>query len=89
MIYAVLILFLLFLVTLVITICEKGTIEKQKEEYAILENKFAGLEKEYNSLHEIMKIKSENRKEADEKKNELYNGDPVDNAISGLSKHSN
>lgn len=34
-----------------------------------------------------LKIKSENRTEADEKINALHNGNSVSNAIAGLSKH--
>lgn len=40
-----------------------------------------------SKVHEELKIKSENRSEADEKINALHNGDSVDNAINGLSKH--
>ena len=39
------------------------------------------------TLKEELKIKSENRKKADEKINALHTGDAVDNAINGLSKH--
>ena len=40
-----------------------------------------------SKLHDELRIKNENRKEANEKVESLHNGDAVSNAINGLSKH--
>lgn len=52
-----------------------------------LEELYDGLTKEFNILVEAEKAKDKRRKEADEKINNLHNGDSVDNAIEQLSKH--
>ena len=39
------------------------------------------------ALKEELKVKSENRKEADEKINALHTGDALGNALDGLHKH--
>lgn len=44
-------------------------------------------EAENSKLNKALKTISKNRKEADEKIDELYNGDSVSNAIDGLCKH--
>ncbi len=45
------------------------------------------LMKELENARFQLKIKSDNRKEADEKINALHTGDAVDNAINGLSNN--
>ena len=50
------------------------------------QEKYEGLEKEFAKLVEANKIKSKNKEEADEKINNLHNGDSVDNAINILRK---
>ena len=52
-----------------------------------LDELYDGLTKEFNLLVEAEKAKDKRRKEADEKINNLHNGDTVSNAINGLSKH--
>lgn len=47
------------------------------------------LHEEIKKLNGIDKIKADNRREADEKINDLYNGDVVDNAIDELCNNKN
>lgn len=54
-----------------------ATTEKEKDVYA----------KQVQRLTSAAKITAENEKEANEKIDEVYSGDAVDNALSGLSKH--
>ena len=86
MVYCVLILLALLGGCFVGLVCSKYKIDEQKDEYKKLKNEYTGLQKEFNALYDIVTIKEGNKKEADEKINDLYNGDPVDNAIAGLSK---
>lgn len=53
------------------------TSEKEKDGFA----------KQVQRLMSAAKITAENEKEANEKIDEVYSGDAVDNALSGLSKH--
>lgn len=53
------------------------TTEKEKDGYA----------KQVQRLMSAAEITAENEKEANEKIDEVYSGDAVDNALSGLSKH--
>ena len=55
------------------------TTEKEKDGYA----------KQVQRLMSAAEITAENEKEANEKIDEVYSGDAVDNALSGLSKHKN
>ena len=55
------------------------TSEKEKDGYA----------KQVQRLTSAAEITAENEKEANEKIDEVYSGDAVDNALSGLSKHKN
>ena len=55
------------------------TSEKEKNNYA----------KQVQRLMSAAEIMAKNEKEANEKVDELYSGDAVDNAINGLSKHKN
>lgn len=56
-----------------------ATTEKEKDGYA----------KQVQRLMSAAEITAENEKEANEKIDEVYSGDAVDNALSGLSKHKN
>lgn len=56
-----------------------ATSEKEKDGYA----------KQVQRLANAAEITAENEKEANEKIDEVYSGDAVDNALSGLSKHKN
>lgn len=47
------------------------------------------LHDEIKRLNSVDKIKSDNRRESDEKINDLYNGDVVDNAIDELRNNKN
>ena len=53
------------------------TTEKEKDGYA----------KQVQRLMSAAEITAENEKEANEKIDEVYSGDAVDNALIGLSKH--
>lgn len=55
------------------------TSEKEKDGFA----------KQVQRLTNAAEITTENEKEANEKIDEVYSGDAVDNALSGLSKHKN
>lgn len=56
-----------------------ATSEKEKDCYA----------NQVQRLTSAAEITAENEKEANEKIDEVYSGDAVDNALSGLSKHKN
>lgn len=56
---------------------KQSTIERQEELYN-------GLQKEFNTLVEAEKAKDKRRKEADEKNENLHNGNSVTNAINQL-----
>lgn len=76
------------ILVLVLIMCfQKKKIEQLKDTVEIKKRAYENLFKEYMQMKEEEIIKKENRKEADEKKNDLFNGNPVDNAIDGLSKH--
>ena len=60
--------------------------DTQKDLADSIENNKVLME-QLNKLHEELRIKNENREEADAKVNALHNGDSVSNAINGLSKH--
>lgn len=64
-------------------------IEKKQteEEFNRFVDKYEEMEKTISLLQSELRIKSENRKKADEKIEALHNGNVVDNAINGLSKH--
>lgn len=59
---------------------------KYKTAYKQEHNKLKGLEQEYLTLVEAYKIKKKNKEKADEKVDDLYNGDSVVNAINILRK---
>lgn len=55
------------------------TSEKEKDSYA----------RQVQRLTSAAKMVAANEREANEKIDEIYSGDAVDNALSGLSKHKN
>ena len=59
---------------------------KYKTAYEQEHNKLKGLEQEYLTLVEAYKIKKKNKEKADEKVDDLHNGDSVANAIDILRK---
>ena len=75
------------LAVILITAWQRKKITGLEEDLEIKTRAYSNLMSEYLKLKEAEQIKNENRKEADEKKNDIYNGNPVDNAITGLSKH--
>ena len=67
-------------------VTEKQRVELEKEfDVALTDNK--ELLNHLSTLKEELRIKNENRKKADEKIENLHNGDTVSNAINSLSKH--
>ena len=62
----------------------KSDMEKELET-ALNSNKV--LMEQLSLLREELRIKKNNRKKSNEKIDALHNGDAVDNAINGLSKH--
>lgn len=64
---------------LMLTKYQLATAEKERDGYA----------KQVQRLTNASEITNANRKEADEKIDNLHNGDAVDNALSELSKHKN
>lgn len=62
-------------------------IKKQKDTIEDLAKQLTDAWTDNNTLREMIDILKRNRKEADEKINELHNGDSVDNAINLLQQH--
>lgn len=65
-----------------------------KEKYESLKNQNTELKGDVKELKEVIsvlenegKLKAEKEREANEKINELHNGDSISNAINGLCKH--
>lgn len=65
----------------------KNEIKLIKTQLATSENEKDGYAKQVQRLTSAAEITTENEKEANEKIDEVYSGDAVDNALSGLSKH--
>lgn len=66
---------------------QKANAKKYRVKYEESNRMVAGLSRTINELRKEEAIKSENRKEAKEKINELHHGDALDNALNGLHKH--
>ncbi len=60
--------------------------KRTKIEYKDILDKYNGLTEEFQKILEANKIKDKNKEEADEKINNLHNGNSVDNAINILRK---
>lgn len=67
----------------------KAEMRVLKAQLATSEKEKDGFAKQVQRLANAAEITAENEKEANEKIDEVYSGDAVDNALSGLSKHKN
>ena len=87
MIYLIAGLVILSLIFFLMFLFEKNDKKKIKERYVQMELMNEGLKKELEKVTAISKIKEEKQNEANEKIEQLFDGDIVSNAIDGLSKH--
>lgn len=84
----IILLFLLIFVVLIFILSYKNEKMKQiKEEMKSLINANNNLHEEIKRLTSIDEIKSKNREEANEKINDLHNGDAIDNALNILRNY--
>lgn len=67
----------------------KAEIRVLKAQLETSEKEKDGFAKQVQRLTNAAEITTANEKEANEKIDEVYSGDAVDNALSGLSKHKN
>lgn len=81
-----LILLILLVVSVLILYFLYKSYKKIKAENKDLIDKYSGLSQEFQKLLETNQIKKENKESADEKINNLHNGNVVDNAINILRK---
>lgn len=81
-----LILFALLVISVFISYFFFKKYKKVKAEYNDILEKHKGLLEEFQKLLEVNKIKDANKEKADEKINNLHNGNAVDNAINILRK---
>ena len=89
LIYAVLILFGVVIFLCMVIRNLKNEMKLMKTQLATSEKEKDGYAKQVQRLTSAAEITAENEKEANEKIDEVYSGDAVDNALSGLSKHKN
>ena len=89
LIYAVLILLSAVILLCVIIRNLKSELKLVRAQLATTEKEKDGFAKQVQRLTSAAEITAENEKEANEKIDEVYSGDAVDNALSGLSKHKN
>lgn len=87
MIYLIAGLVILSLIFFLMFLFEKNDKKKIKERYVQMELVNEDLRKELEKVTAISKIKEEKQNEANEKIEQLFDGDIVSNAIDGLSKH--
>ena len=85
---------LLILVGVLIFLCViirnlKNELKLVKTQLATTEKEKDGYAKQVQRLTSAAEITVANENEANEKIDEVYSGDAVDNALSGLSKHKN
>lgn len=78
--------FILLLLVSVIAYIFYSKYRKEKIENKDLLFKYKSLSEEFHKVLEANKIKDKNKEEADEKINNLHNGNSVDNAIDILRK---
>lgn len=78
------ILILLSIILLSIVYCMNNKLKQMKKDMKSIIDANNYLHDELSKLNSIDKIKSDNRRESNEKINDLYNGDIVDNAINEL-----
>lgn len=67
---------------------QKANATKYRVKYEESDKMVAGLTRTINELRKEEAIKSDNKKEADEKINEMHSGDALANALDGLHKHN-
>jgi len=84
--YIILALSALIIVIAVVAVIFCKLYKKYKTNYEQEHTKLLDLEKEYTTLVEAYKIKKKNKEKADEKIDNLHNGDAVNNAINILRK---
>lgn len=89
LIYAVLILFGVVIFLCMVIRNLKNEMKLMKTQLATSEKEKDGYAKQVQRLTNAAEITTANEKEANEKIDEVYSGDAVDNALSGLSKHKN
>lgn len=89
LIYAVLILLGAVILLCVIIRNLKSELKLVRAQLATTEKEKDGYAQQVQRLMSAAEITAENEKEANEKIDEVYSGDAVDNALSGLSKHKN
>lgn len=89
LIYAVLILLGAVILLCMVIRNLKNEMKLMKTQLATSEKEKDGYAKQVQRLTSAAEITAENEKEANEKIDEVYSGDAVDNALSGLSKHKN
>lgn len=89
LIYAVLILLGAVILLCVIIRNLKSELKLVRAQLETTEKEKDGYAKQVQRLMSAAEITAENEKEANEKIDEVYSGDAVDNALSGLSKHKN
>lgn len=87
LIYAVLILLGAVILLCVIIRNLKSELKLVRAQLATTEKEKDGYAKQVQRLMSAAEIMTANEKEANEKIDEVYSGDAVDNALSGLSKH--
>lgn len=87
LIYAVLILFGVVIFLCMVIRNLKNEMKLMKTQLTTSEKEKDGYAKQVQRLTSAAEITAENEKEANEKIDEVYSGDAVDNALSGLSKH--
>lgn len=87
LIYAVLILLGAVILLCVIIRNLKSELKLVRAQLETTEKEKDGYAKQVQRLMSAAEITAENEKEANEKIDEVYSGDAVDNALSGLSKH--
>ncbi len=89
LIYGLLILFGVVIFLCMVIRNLKNEMKLMKTQLATSEKEKDGYAKQVQRLTSAAEITAENEKEANEKIDEVYSGDAVDNALSGLSKHKN
>ena len=65
----------------------KSVLKTTENDLNVCTKKYDELLLLFRKVEEELKIKSDNRKEADEKVKDLHKGDALDNALNGLCKH--
>lgn len=89
LIYAVLILLGAVILLCVIIRNLKSELKLVRTQLATTEKEKDGYAKQVQRLTSAAEMVAENEREANEKIDEIYSGDAVDNALGGLSKHKN